>query len=459
MGLPRSAGDFVTEDSLDAHSLTDARKPPFVEIGEVRFAHRGDEVLPGYALDAPRPGARTGTYAFPFEGWIVPERAAPVRLDITRNGLPVDSVPVGIPRPDVASLLPDFPWAEKCGFHSEISVLCLPPEFEVDATVFLEDGTSVPFAVLSGRTAAPASEHSGPEPLVVTSLGRSGSTWVIKLLSGHPEIAAYPPYVNEIRVVAYWTEILLALGSPASYRESVASLIEDDHWWIGQPDRLDDYYEQDVRSWLGREQVGALMDFCRGRIEAFYDRFVPANGVGPPRFFVEKRLPSPRCQIFALRRMFPGTREVFLVRDFRDMLASMLAYNAKRGHPYFGRGIVSSDEEFVREHLGEGVKALAQAWLERADSGFLLRYEDLVMRPREVLGRLLRFLGLEENDERIDELLLKVDRDRSSVELAHRTTESAEQSVGRWRKELSPALVTACEEMFGDTLRLFGYSV
>ena len=38
--------------------------------------------------------------------------------------------------------------------------------------------------------------------------------------------------------------------------------------------------------------------------------------------------------------LYPRAREVILVRDFRDMVSSMFAFNAKRGFQGFRRGSV-----------------------------------------------------------------------------------------------------------------------
>src|SRR5262249_31232318 len=154
-----------------------------------------------------------------------------------------------------------------------------------------------------------------------------------------PEIVAYPPFEHEIRVASYWTDVFLALAEPASYRQSVAAIIESPDWWLGEPRRADDgFHREDVMEYLGHDQVDELKRFCRRRIEEFYERFtVPSNG-RPPRFFAEKRLISYRRQINALREIFPGTREIFLVRDFRDMVASILAFSERTGVVHgFGR--------------------------------------------------------------------------------------------------------------------------
>ena len=39
----------------------------------------------------------------------------------------------------------------------------------------------------------------------------------------------------------------------------------------------------------------------------------------------------------------------------------------------------------------------------------------------------------------------------------HRTTDSVEASVGRWRRDLEPSLQELCADAFGETLYEFGY--
>ena len=52
--------------------------------------------------------------------------------------------------------------------------------------------------------------------------------------------------------------------------------------------------------------------------------------------------------------LYPRTREIFLVCDWRDVFCSILAFNNKRGMVTFGREIVNSDIDFahrLKRHL------------------------------------------------------------------------------------------------------------
>src|SRR5205823_5319239 len=93
----------------------------------------------------------------------------------------------------------------------------------------------------------------------------------------------------------------------------------------------------------------------------------------------------------------------------------------------------------------------------------LVRYEDLVFRPRETLTDLLDYLELDSSGAAVDKLIA-VTRGASAGPGAdaalrmHRTTADAPASVGRWRYDLDPSLRFACHETFRDLLEEFGYS-
>ncbi len=105
-----------------------------------------------------------------------------------------------------------------------------------------------------------------------------------------------------------------------------------------------------------------------------------------------------------MRELYPAARELFLVRDFRDMIASMRAYNARKGFGDFGRETAQSDATWLAE-LRRGVVALRDAWRERGDTTSLVRYEDLVRDPDATLPPLLASLGLDAAPETVSRLI------------------------------------------------------
>ena len=134
--------------------------------------------------------------------------------------------------------------------------------------------------------------------------------------------------------------------------------------------------------------------------------------------------------------LYPSAREVMLVRDFRDMIASMFAYNEKRGRQGFRRDRASSDRDYILNDVGVKVAALADAWARRADTAHLLRYEDLVLRPEETVQALLAHLGLDAGPGAVEPMLGSL-LARDSGSEGHRTVTDSRESIGRWRRDLS----------------------
>jgi hypothetical protein len=138
------------------------------------------------------------------------------------------------------------------------------------------------------------------------------------------------------------------------------------------------------------------------------------------------------------------------------MVASILAFNAKRGYAAFGREHAKSDEEFVRR-LGEDVRELATSWAARAESSLLVRYEKLITRPQEMLEQIFSYLDVDSSGEAVQRVMDEVAARLDAARNLYQTSATVGQSVGRWRRDLTPAVTAACETEFAEFLALFGY--
>jgi hypothetical protein len=154
-----------------------------------------------------------------------------------------------------------------------------------------------------------------------------------------------------------------------------------------------------------------------------------------------------------MRELYPHAREVFLVRDFRDMVASIFAFNEKRGFEGFGRHRSASDVDYVTDRVAESAAELVRAWRARGEGAFLLRYEDVITRPAAAIEGLLDYLGLDSGADAVAAMEATLAAPESEV---HRTT-TAEQSIGRWRHDLTPEVQEACEAALAGPLAEFGY--
>ena len=430
---------------------------PLVTVSRVIELPYSRELLVGAGLDLPMPGTPSEVYALIFEGWAVGRRSPANGVLISGEGYEERSLPVSVRRKDLRKLDPDIKWAVNGGFRAGISSILLPEEFDLHVTIRLADGSQTPLARVIGRRQpiAVAEDHL-LRPIMVNTLGRTGSTWVTALLGAHPDVVAFRPYAYEARVAGYWAEILATLAEPQSYLQAIAGEVYGWDWWTGRA-RVSPHEEMtrdpDVERYLGKENVLQLAEFARERIACFYAEVAhrPADSLA---YFVEKTQPASVAPE-VLRQFYPGTKEVFLARDPRDIAASTIAYNRKRGYPQFGRELVSSDEEFIRGPLREGVESLLTAWRRRGGDAFMMRYEDVIQWPRVVLKDVFDYVGIDSSDAILDEVLENAESPQARE--LHQTSESVAASVERWRTDLPPELAAAADDALGELAEQFGY--
>jgi hypothetical protein len=211
----------------------------------------------------------------------------------------------------------------------------------------------------------------------------------------------------------------------------------------------------EVEAWSGSAYIEDLATFCQRSIDGWYRATAAAQGEDSSQlvYFSEKHFPDdyPR----RLRELYPDAREIFLVRDFRDMIASMRAYNARKGFGDFGRATAVNESDWLSD-LSRGVEALRDGWRERGEPGTLVRYEDLVREPVATLTPLLATLGLDASLPTVTRLVASAAHDSPALH-GHGTTATPESSIGRWRRDLPADLQAVVAELFGELLSEFGY--
>jgi Sulfotransferase family len=421
-----------------------------IEISEIE--PRVSPELLGAELNLPSAGDRLETYAIDLRGWAIGREAEITAVELIAEGSALGSAPLDVDRPQTAAR---FGVAGQIGFRTLVNALELPLEFELEVAAIGGDNRRLPIATVRGRRAPLASaEADGPGPLLVTTLGRTGSMLLMRLLEAHPDVFVIRPHRYEQRVAGYWIEVLLALTDPAGYMRQLAPAGSLDRplWWLGAEGPTPGLDPGDeMQRWLGSEAVESIAKICRERIDALYANAARLAGERP-RYFAEKHT----LRSAALTaELYPGAREVFLVRDFRDMVASILAFNRKRGVRGFGEGAAKSEVDYV-DRLGEWAEGLVRSFARRRATAHVLRYEDLVREPQATMSALLEYLEVDAADPIVARMLAAT---RSEMpELAeHRTSSDANASIGRWRTALDDELQQACARAFGVALETFGY--
>jgi hypothetical protein len=436
--------------------------------GEQQAAERPDEEQPlvriesvvsdfnpkrisAFELELPRDGQTESAYAFPIEGRVIgrEETVQAVELHDTSGvhlSMPVYGSPLAAPGETPS----DF-----AGLAGAVE---LPRRFELSVSAPLARGRRARLAVIAGeRRRLAAQRQARFLPLLITTIGRSGSTWLSWLLGCHPEILAYRAQWSEARVATYFFSVAATLARPASHYTAL-----NDYRFVGNevlgleaPDPWSwTVADAELRAWLGSEFVETLLRFMVDQVDAFCARMSKLESKSP-RYFAEKCVPGAHQQM--LLEIYPEAREIFVIRDLRDIVCSAGSYAGSYGQPWYVGSGASSEEDWVRNILPRLASLFLDAWNERAESAILVRYEDLVTRTRESLEPVLAYVGVDSSARAIDALLDAATASDPGRERAHMTSRSAIDSVGRWRRELSPALRRACDEALGEPLAALGY--
>ncbi len=428
-----------------------------VDICEVE-RHPVDERLLGASIDAPVATQGSDTYSFNVRGWALGGSARVESFRIVVAGRVAAEVPPNKPRPDIAEAFADVDGAERSGFEVLVRAIELEPAFELEVVAALEGGSTCRLATIRGRRSSlSVGRDPALQPLMLTTIGRSGSKWLTWLVSCHPQIVAFQPLVFEPRVMTYWTTVFRALTEPKSYlRQIHAERWDEKRWWLGDGAAgLPAPVELGMAEWLGVDSVREIGEMCQERVEAFYAAVAQRSGREDARYFAEKCLLDP-VLLDLTTEIFPNAREVILVRDFRDRLSSVFAWNRKQGQGGFGHEAEMSEAEYLAKHVRADADGLLRRRQRKGDAAHLVRYEDLIREPHATVTGLLDFLELDGGAAVVEEMLETAGRQQGLD--THRTVRDPSQTIGRWRRDLPSDLAEQCNEILAPVLAEFGYA-
>ena len=188
-------------------------------------------------------------------------------------------------------------------------------------------------------------------------------------------------------------------------------------------------------------------------INAFFEPMQQNSGCR-----VAEKTPANILHFAQLRRLFPQSPLIAIIRDGRDVVASLLSMDwrdARSGQPM----------DIVRD-----AGAAARLWVASIEAGeamrsdpnyFELRYESLVRHPRDMISGLFAFLG---QDQTAIEAALDHSRgfDASGGEQESSAARVAQpidvSAVGRWQTDLDQLQRNIVMSVAGPTLKRLGYA-
>jgi Sulfotransferase family len=283
----------------------------------------------------------------------------------------------------------------------------------------------------------------------ITCSPRSGSTWLLNLFSLHPEVTM----INEPLIGSHlglWTEDILAAPLGESDWEKHV-------WHRYRADHQEYFFATSFRdSW-----APPLRTLLLARFAAHIERFGrPPPGGQAPFGCVKEPLGGQSADFVA--GVLPRARMLHLVRDPRDVLASIL--DAYSDESWFDKGFPGLNFSAVGRN--ERVRTQALRWRVRAEAAnaalaahdparaMRLRYEDLRAEPVHWLETIFKWAGLPEVD--AEEFVARMEFGRDPAG----TGEGRFQRKGKpgsWDESLTPDEVGVIEGECGKLMAEFGY--
>ncbi len=267
--------------------------------------------------------------------------------------------------------------------------------------------------------------------ILIVGCGRSGTTAVMNLLATDPCVAFDREYPFENRHLSYYAKLALILENRIPDERFTQNNLFPFEESIFGP-----------RPWNGHN-TGGQTDW----LKIFWTVFSSEVEKSKPaaRFYAEK---APHWLPATARRVVPCST-IYLFRDPRDIFISSNAFIKARNHYSFGRSPSDTDVDHARD-IAVHFSAFFENFRHdrQRNDCFLLRYEDLAVRPEELIGWLRRN-GLDPRPE-----------DAFEYFDVHRTSSTLTNSVERWRREGIPAEVNGFfERHLGSELQALGYPV
>jgi hypothetical protein len=304
------------------------------------------------------------------------------------------------------------------------------------------------------RAAAANPARDALVPILVDYYSRDGSTLTMRLLDSSPQVAVGGSYPFEQKLFAYlwrWSRLPARTDWESGEwgPQALGSILqEEDSPLLGPPP----WRRRELMEGSDAEEQSfsrQCFDFAWGE---FSRRATVATRVahGAPDadvlYYAEKHLNSWLLD----RDELPPVRLVVLLREPRDTYASLLAYR-DAAKADLGQHEAVDEGDYLRRFIERQRDRMRWiATLEEGPQTAVVRYEDLVRDLPGVSGRLSAWLGVALDAD-------SVMRDKR-VGWVHRTAESPEASIGRWRGDLPADLAGTIGRELRPEMEALGFA-
>lgn len=290
------------------------------------------------------------------------------------------------------------------------------------------------------------------KPIVLRCQARSGSTYLMNLMSNFPDIVVTKQYPYEIRMAQYFAACYETLSGQADHENSSRPNFfhrDKGQKWIGT-NPFNHKLKNSRQQWILNKYNPSLHEFFCKSVEGYYANEAKHQSKNP-QFFCEKsfyinRGPDQQ-DANVLSLLFPDSIDIYLVRHPFDILISQMAFFQQ------DRDLPSEKIKQIIVNLAKHMNRMVSDYQDRPSC--VIYYEDLIADPVKVLLSLSNFLQL---DSSTATLTKAIHTANSNTENKHITSKSPHGSVKRWKRELPAEFVPFAEIQMREYLEIFSYN-
>jgi Sulfotransferase family len=260
---------------------------------------------------------------------------------------------------------------------------------------------------------------------------KSGTTWVERLLNGHPDIRCHGE--------GYFGPVLMPL-----LQQTIQA-----------------YNQRQKAGELGLFNNDDLRELLRTAMGLSFLRWVGDDKVQA----IGEKTPEHALCMNPLNQCFPNAKFIHITRDGRDVCVSGWFHNQRKAGPDFAKRFPDLNayiQYTVTQHWLPYIQHAQQFGQQHPERYYELRYEDLHADPAGKTGELLDFLGMDNSQASADACLeagsfKKLTEGRARGE-EDKSSFFRKGVVGDWQNHFDASNLAAYEQAAGDLPGQLGYT-
>ncbi len=292
-------------------------------------------------------------------------------------------------------------------------------------------------------------------PIFILGPHKSGSSLLRSLLDHHPQLFVVPFETHYFQYTGYWVDYRLRQSYPKPLNKiNKNDVIESLTKYINNRNTSEDpYADSIVTGWFNVSQFKSFMEShdweTPGELFSVYMKALHLSLTGkefPDNLrIVEKSVENAEYAV-SLRKMFPDSRFIHIVRNPYAGLVAIRRYKGKNSYPFLREAIFSLKNSYYHLYKNQAV----------LDNYMIVKYEELLTSPETVMREISSFLKIEFADILLQPTNFgKAWGGNSTNNQSFTGVSSA--PLKTWKSRVNHLEISLVNAMLSPVLDLFGY--